>query len=506
MRYRSTRDIEAKEYVTAAEAIKRGLAPDGGLYLPEGTPELTAADIEKLCGMTYSERAAYVLSLFLDDYDKDGLKADCDAAYGEEKFPSDPSCAALGGSVSGAAPVVDIGGGIYSLELWHGPTCAFKDMALQIMPRLLVRALRMTGEEKLAHILVATSGDTGKAALEGYRDVDGVKMTVFYPNDGVSKMQQRQMTTQEGNNVYVCAVEGNFDDAQTGVKKIFSDKALAEKALANGFFFSSANSINWGRLVPQVVYYISAYCDLVSAGKIKMGDLVNVCVPTGNFGNIFAAYIAREMGLPVGHFICASNANNVLTDFINTGVYDRTREFYKTMSPSMDILISSNLERLLCRIGGEAMTKELMTALNTEGKYTAPADVMEKIRALFSGYCMNEEETASALRRTFEERGYLADPHTTVGLGCAEKYRAETGDETPIILASTASPYKFSADVCRSLGMTVADENDIEGILNALSAATKTEIPAPLARTLTLPVRFTEVVDPAKMAEIPFRG
>ncbi len=493
MRYRSTRDIEAKEYVTAAEAIKRGLAPDGGLYLPEGTPALTLADIEALCKKSYSERAAYILSLFLDDYDSEGLKADCAEAYAEARFPG------------GAAPVVGIGDDIYSLELWHGPTCAFKDMALQIMPRLLVRALRMTGEEKLAHILVATSGDTGKAALEGYRDIDGVKMTVFYPVDGVSKMQKRQMTTQEGNNVYVCAVEGNFDDAQTGVKKIFSDTSLAEKAEAEGFFFSSANSINWGRLVPQVVYYVSAYCDLVAAGKVKLGDSVNVCVPTGNFGNIFAAYIAKEMGLPVAHFICASNANNVLTDFINTGVYDRTRTFYKTMSPSMDILISSNLERLLCRLGGESVTKDLMNALNTDGKYTAPADLMAKIRSAFSGYCMDEEETASAIRRTFEERGYLADPHTTVGLGCAEKYREETGDNTPIILASTASPYKFAADVCRSLGLNIPDEDDIEGVLNTLSTATKTEIPAPLARTLTLPVRFTEVTSPVAMAEIPFR-
>ena len=494
MRYKSTRDSSANDYVSSAEAIKRGLAPDGGLYLPEGTPELTQGDMERLCGLNYSERAAYILSLFLDDYDKEGLRADCEAAYCEERFPG------------GAAPLCGIGGGIYSLELWHGPICAFKDMALQIMPRLLVRALRMTGEDKLAHILVATSGDTGKAALEGYRDIDGVKMTVFYPCDGVSKMQQRQMTTQEGNNVYVCAVEGNFDDAQTGVKKIFSDKNLAEKAERAGFFFSSANSINWGRLVPQVVYYVSAYCDLVSAGEIRLGDRVNVCVPTGNFGNIFAAYIAREMGLPVAHFICASNANNVLTDFINTGVYDRTREFYKTMSPSMDILISSNLERLLCRVGGENMTKELMNTLSTEGKYTAPASVMEKIQSMFSGYYMTEEETASVLRKTFEERGYLADPHTTVGLGCAEKYRAETGDDTPIILASTASPYKFSADVCRSLGIEAADENDIETVLRRLSDATHTEIPAPLARVLTLPVRFTEVVAPSRMAEIPFRG
>lgn len=494
MKYTSTRDSSNLTSVSSAEAIKRGLAPDGGLYLPETAPRLSREELEKLCSMTYSERAAYLLSLFLDDYDADGLRQDCAAAYGEEKFPG------------GAAPVADIGDGIYSLELWHGPTCAFKDMALQIMPRLLVRALRMTGETKLAHILVATSGDTGKAALEGYRDVEGVRMTVFYPNDGVSKMQQRQMTTQEGDNVYVCAVNGNFDDAQTGVKNIFSDRALAKKAEEAGFFFSSANSINWGRLVPQIVYYVSAYCDLVSTGRVRMGDEINVCVPTGNFGNIFAAYTAREMGLPIRRFICASNANHVLTDFIRTGVYDRTREFYKTMSPSMDILISSNLERLLCRVGGKALTAELMASLQTTGRYEAPAETTAAIQSLFSGYFLSEAETTAAIRDAFRNRGYLVDPHTAVGLGCAEKYRVETGDDAPIVLASTASPYKFAADVCRAIGAEIADENDVGGVLRVLSETTGTQIPAPLARTLTLPVRFSEVVSPADMADVPFRS
>ncbi|MBQ4043503.1 MAG: threonine synthase, partial [Clostridia bacterium] len=343
MKFISTRDTSASPAgVSSAEAIKQGLAPDKGLYMPVSIPALTREDLEKLSGMPYEQRAADILSRFLTDYDKDALLADCTAAYAEDRFPG------------GAAPLVDIGGGIHSLELWHGPTCDLKDMALQIMPRLLSRALTMTGEQRLAHILVATSGDTGKAALEGYRDVPGVKITVFYPVDGVSAMQKRQMTTQLGENVNVCAVYGNFDDAQNGVKAIFADNALAEKANDAGFFFSSANSINWGRLAPQIVYYVSAYCDLVKSGTVQMGDEVNVCVPTGNFGNIFAAYIAREMGLPLGRLICASNANCVLTDFIRTGHYDRNRKFYNTMSPSMDILISSNLERLLFALTKDA--------------------------------------------------------------------------------------------------------------------------------------------------------
>jgi len=492
MKYISTRDTSlSPAALTASEAIKRGLAADGGLFIPCEIPSLTHDDMKKLSDMGYAERAAYILSLFLTDYDKNALAEDCAKAYAPDRFPG------------GAAPLHLIADGIHSLELWHGPTCAFKDMALQIMPRLLSRALKMTGEDKTAYILVATSGDTGKAALEGYRDVEGVKMAVFYPDEGVSRMQKMQMTTQEGNNVYVAAVEGNFDDAQSGVKAIFSDKTLAAKAADAGFFFSSANSINWGRLVPQVVYYISAYCDLLKNGSIKSGEEIVVCVPTGNFGNIFAAYIAREMGLPIGHMICASNANNVLTDFINTGVYDRTREFHKTMSPSMDILISSNLERLLYKLCGADVTKELMTALNKDGKYTISAEIQEKLREVFSGYYLTEEETAAIIKNTFTDNGYLVDPHTAVGLGCVHKYRAASGDNRPVVLASTASPYKFAADVCASLGIA-AEGMEIEDILHTLSEKTGTEIPSPLLRTLTLPVRFTEVVKPADMADIPF--
>jgi len=492
MRYRSTRDISKNPaYVTSAEAIKQGLAPDGGLYIPEEFPTLTHGDFEKLCKMDYAERAAFILGLFLDDYDKDALLTSCREAYSEKRFPG------------GAAPMHEMNDGIYSLELWHGPTSAFKDMALQIMPRLLSRALQMTGEKRIAHILVATSGDTGKAALEGYSDVDGVKITVFYPVDGVSRMQKHQMQTTLGSNVYVAAVRGNFDDAQNGVKAIFSDKELAEKANEAGFFFGSANSINWGRLAPQIVYYISAYCDLVNSGKIAHSSKVNVCVPTGNFGNIFAAYIAKLMGLPVNRFIVASNSNNVLTDFINTGVYDRTREFKKTISPSMDILISSNLERLLFALGGSELTAELMNELKQNGKYTAPAEIMEKLRDNFSGYFMDEDETKAAIAYSYESEKYLIDPHTAVGYGCAKKYREESGDNTPVILASTASPYKFAPAVCESIGLP--ENKDIFACLNELSAATGTEIPAPLANTLGMEVRFTEVLDPADMPSVPFR-
>ena len=492
MKYISTRDTSKSPLaVSSAEAIKRGLAPDKGLFMPTEIPTLTVEDLKAIMDMPYAQRAADILGRFLTDYDRDALLADCETAYSETSFPG------------GAAPIVHIGENIHSLELWHGPTCAFKDMALQIMPRLLSRALTMTGETRLAHILVATSGDTGKAALEGYRDVPGVKITVFYPVDGVSTMQKRQMTTQEGANVNVCAVYGNFDDAQSGVKAIFADAALAEKAEQNGFFFSSANSINWGRLAPQIVYYVSAYCDLVKNGTIKMGDEANICVPTGNFGNIFAAYIAREMGLPLGKLICASNANCVLTDFIRTGVYDRTRPFYKTMSPSMDILISSNLERLLFLLGGASMTADCMAQLAETGKYTAPADLMDRLRKVFAGYYCTEEETAAVIGSSFAERKYLCDTHTAVGLGAAEKYRKDTGDSRPIILASTASPFKFPADVCEALGTTVATD-DPETLLDTLKKAGGAEPPMPLVRTLSLPVRFTKVVNPAEMATVVF--
>ena len=492
MNYVSTRDTsEVPRSIPSAEAIKNGIAPDGGLYMPETIPTLSEDDISRLCELDYAGRAAMILSMFLCDYDRAALEADCRAAYSEEKFPG------------GAAPLVSLGGDVYSLELWHGPTCAFKDMALQIMPRLLSRALSMTSERRLAHILVATSGDTGKAALEGYRDVPGVHITVFYPEDGVSPMQKRQMITQEGSNVAVCAVKGNFDDAQTGVKRIFGDRDLAARAEKEGFFFSSANSINWGRLAPQIVYYVSAYCDLLNENEIFPGDVVNICVPTGNFGNIFAAYIAREMGLPVGKLICASNSNCVLTDFIESGEYDRNREFYKTMSPSMDILISSNLERLLYLLGGAELASELMAELAENGSYKVPYAILERIHEDLSGYFCSETETAETIRSTFEELGYLVDPHTAVGLNCAHKYLEESGDTRKIILASTASAFKFPGDVCASLGVEV-DSSDPSALISALEQASGETAPAQLTRTLSLPVRFDKSVEKEDMAAFVF--
>ena len=487
MLYISTR-ASAPQAVPAAEAILRGLAPDGGLYLPQSIPMLSSADFAALASLPYADRAASILGRFLDDYDPAALLSDCRAAYAPDRFPG------------GAAPVRSLSNGVHMLELWHGPTCAFKDMALQIMPRLLSRALGMRGERRLAHILVATSGDTGKAALEGYRDVEGVRITVFYPVDGVSAMQKRQMQTTGGQNVNVVAVRGNFDDAQNGVKAIFADRRLAEEADARGMFFSSANSINWGRLAPQIVYYISAYLDLVAAGRLAMGEKVNIAVPTGNFGNIFAAYLARQMGLPVARLICASNRNDVLTQFIRTGEYDRRRTFFKTISPSMDILISSNLERLLYRLSGPETTAALMASLAEDGLYRAPQSLMEPLSALFAGETLTEEETKRVIGDCRRREGALIDPHTAVGLGAVEKYRARTGDQTPVILASTASPYKFAPAVAESVGL--APQDDAFALLDALSAATGVEVPAPLAATKSLPVRFTRVVDPGDMPAV----
>lgn len=390
MIYKSTRSTN-ENGVSSAQAIKQGLCGDGGLFMPEEIPSITIDDIVSLKDKSYAQRAAYVLSLFLSDYSYDELLEDCTKAYGEDRFPG------------GAAPLAAVSDDRSVLELWHGPTSAFKDMALQIMPRLLSRALIKTGEKRTAFILVATSGDTGKAALEGYRDVDNVKITVFYPVDGVSRVQKLQMVTQEGGNVYVCAVKGNFDDAQTGVKKIFSDSEMAKKLDENGYFLSSANSINWGRLAPQIAYYISAYCDLVSEGKINSGDKINVCVPTGNFGNIFAAYIAKRMGLPVNKFICASNKNNILTSFFETGIYDRNRDFYTTMSPSMDILISSNLERLLYLVAGSEKTAAYMRELNTKGYYKIDDDIKNALDNEFCGFFADEDECAYTIKRILNQ-------------------------------------------------------------------------------------------------------
>ncbi|MBQ9116498.1 MAG: threonine synthase [Clostridia bacterium] len=488
MNYISTRGNGGK--VTAAGAIKQGLAGDGGLFMPESIPTLADGELSELSSLSYPERAAKILSKFLTDYTYEELLSDCTEAYGEARFPG------------GAAPLSAIGNQLRILELWHGPTAAFKDMALQIMPRLFVRALRKTEEKRTALILVATSGDTGKAAPEGYRDVDGVQMAVFYPVDGVSRVQKLQMATQEGNNVDVFAVRGNFDDAQNGVKKIFSDPEMAKALDEKGYFFSSANSINWGRLVPQIVYYVSAYCDLLSDGDIEAGEKVDICVPTGNFGNIFAAYIAKQMGLPVGKFICASNSNNVLTDFLRTGTYDRNRAFHTTMSPSMDILISSNLERLLYLVCGCEETAKYMKELAENGKYTVSAEVQAKIASDFCGYYCDEAETAATIKKIYDGCNYLSDTHSAVAINCAEKYLADNAETAArrVIVASTASPYKFASSVYTALTEKEAPEGT--AALNALTELTSVEITAPLAGLDKKTVRFDRVIDKEEMVAV----
>lgn len=488
MNYISTRGNGS--VTTAAGAIKQGLAKDGGLYMPEMIPVLEKGELAKLSEMSYPERAATVLGKFLTDYTYDELLADCTEAYSESRFPG------------GAAPTAALGEKMRVLELWHGPTAAFKDMALQIMPRLFVRALRKTGEDKTALILVATSGDTGKAALEGYKDVDGVKIAVFYPVDGVSRVQKLQMATQEGNNVQVYAVRGNFDDIQNGVKKIFADPEVAKTVADNGYFFSSANSINWGRLAPQIAYYISAYCDLMANGDISEGELVDVCVPTGNFGNIFAAYIAKRMGLPVGKLICASNKNNILTDFLNTGVYDRNRLFHTTMSPSMDILISSNLERLLYLVAGSSETASYMKQLNEKGVYKVSDEIMARIKADFCGYFCDEEKTAATIKDIYTSYNYLSDTHSAVAISAAKQYLSDAKDGAAkrIIIASTASPYKFASSVYEAIKNEKAPEGP--QALDALCELTGVPITAPLAGIDKRTVRFTRVIESSDMPAV----
>ena len=482
----STRDSQKKLY-TASQVIKQGLANDGGLFVPDDIPELSLDEIAKLATLTYPQKAATILSKFLSDYTYEELLEDAEEAYKIESFPE------------GAAPLNKIKDGTYSLELWHGPTAAFKDMALQIMPRLLSRAIVKTGEKNTALILVATSGDTGKAALEGHKDVDKVKIMVFYPVDGVSKVQKLQMITQTGSNVNVCAIKGNFDDAQSGVKKIFSDPVAKEKLLENGYVLSSANSINWGRLAPQIVYYFHAYCELISRGDIQLGEKINVCVPTGNFGNIFAAFLAKSMGLPIGKMICASNENNVLTEFIQTGVYDKNRKFHLTMSPSMDILISSNLERLLYFVAGSEKTSEYMNLLADCGRYEVNSKIQNTIRENFVGYSADEKETAATLKAYYKNYGYLADTHTSVAIGCAEKYILDTNDHTKMVIVSTASPYKFASDVYESITGSKASEGT--GALNDLSALTGTEISYPLRDLDKRDINFNTVVDADQMLQ-----
>ncbi|NLX92827.1 MAG: threonine synthase [Clostridiales bacterium] len=490
MFYTSTRDSNV--HVTASQAITAGISADGGLFVPEIIPQISLDDLSKLSEMDYVERAKTILSLYLTDFTAQELDECVKGAYTGGKFSDEK-----------IAPLVELYEGVEVLELWKGPTCAFKDMALQLLPQLLTTSAKRAAPGKDIVILVATSGDTGKAALEGFKDVPGTKILVFYPSDGVSPVQKLQMTTQEGDNVSVCAIEGNFDDAQNGVKAIFANKAMAAKLEEQNLMFSSANSINWGRLVPQIVYYISAYCDLTAKGSINLGDKINIVVPTGNFGNILAAYYAMEMGLPVNKLICASNANNVLTEFFETGRYNRLRDFYATASPSMDILISSNLERLLYLLSGKDDTyiKSLMGQLAETGKYTIRADMQTKIQAIFAaGYC-DDTDTKATIAATFKQRAYLCDTHTAVAVHVYEHYRTLTSDTTPAVIASTASPFKFSASVLAALKTDNASQGDEFAMLDELATLTGEVCPPQLTGLKEKPVRFTGVCTKESMAE-----
>lgn len=481
MQYHSTRQTD--RLISSSQAIHQGLSEDGGLFVPDHFPQL---DWWELTGLDYPALAGRILGAFLTDYSPEFLQQAAAAAY-EAPFAGQ------------TAWLCDISQGLYSMELWHGPTCAFKDYALQLMPHLLVEAKHNLECKEETLILVATSGDTGKAALAGYQDVPGVRIAVFYPNSGTSEIQRLQMCTQEGNNVAVYAVEGNFDDAQTGVKRVFGDEGIRQQLEKRGIQLSSANSINWGRLAPQIVYYFAAYLQLVKRKVVQPGEAVDFCVPTGNFGDILAGYYAKRMGLPVGRLVCASNKNDVLTEFLTTGVYDARREFYKTTSPSMDILVSSNLERLLYHVSGNAQqVAGWMEQLNQQGHYTVPADLLAKIQQDFAAGSADDAQAAETLRRCYEQNGYLCDPHTAVALRVAQQYQQKAGDKTPMVVLSTASPYKFPGDVLAALGRSVpADEFEA---MEQLEQHCGLPIPQALKGLRQKPERFTQVIPPEGIA------
>ena len=487
MNYTGTR---SKYSISAAEAITRGIAGDGGLFVPECFPGFSGDEISKLIDMDYRERAVAVLEKYLTDFTAEELKACVEGAYCGTFDNDNP------------APLRQVNDKTFLLDLWHGPTCAFKDLALQLLPHLLTRSAARTMPDKEIVILVATSGDTGKAALDGFADVPGVKIIVFFPENGVSAIQKLQMTTQKGGNVAVCAIKGNFDDAQTGVKNIFSDPEMTAKLAEKGLVFSSANSINFGRLVPQIIYYVSAYCDLVKNGKLRQGETFNVTVPTGNFGNILAAVYAKRMGIPIGRFICASNKNCILTDFIKTGVYDRNREFHLTSSPSMDILISSNLERMLYHLydGNTAEVSGLMADLKSKGKYTVSAEILAKLQSEFSaGFC-DDADAEQAIRNLFDSTGMLCDTHTAVAVKVLENYRKETGDNTPCVIASTASAYKFAPAVLPAVSADPVPQDGFE-VIEKLFNITGEPVPASLATLKEQPVLHNTTVEKSQMAD-----
>jgi len=459
--------------VNSMEAIKYGLASDGGLFVPSIIPELSSNRLDKMMNFHYADIAKSVLGEFLSDYQAEDIEDAVNGAYNEITFDSPQ-----------IVPVVKASDDLFIQELWHGPTCAFKDIALQVLPRLMTSAMKRTQENLKIAILVATSGDTGKAALEGFKDVPQTAIIVFYPEDGVSDMQKLQMASQEGSNVCVVAVKGNFDDAQTGVKAIFTDADLAGNMAQYGWRFSSANSINWGRLVPQIVYYISAYINMIKNKWLEVGEPFNAVVPTGNFGNILAAYYAKTMGLPINKLICASNSNNVLTDFINTGRYDSKRAFHNTMSPSMDILISSNLERLLFELSGKDAQKvrSWMSDLKETGKYNIDENSIKKLKSMFWGGWAGEHQTSQAIRSAFKDMNYLLDPHTAVAYWVLDDYRKKTGDKSKSLIVSTASPFKFAPDVLKAItDKPLYEKRDEFEILDDLSKLSGISIPYPLA-------------------------
>ena len=478
MKYVSTRD-RMRTY-SAAEAIVKGISDDGGLIVPSSFPVLDGAKIEELLAMDYPERAASVLAMYLDGFSYEELLGYTRKAY--SRFDGEDPC-----------PLVKVDDDLFMLELWHGPTYAFKDMALTLLPHLMVASKRKLGDMSRTLILVATSGDTGKAALEGFRDVEGTEIIVFYPVDGVSVMQKRQMLTQQGANVHVAGIRGNFDDAQTAVKKVFTDPEVIAKLKDCGIEMSSANSINWGRLAPQIAYYISAYCDLVTSGELRLGDKVNFVVPTGNFGNILAGYYAYRMGLPVHKLIVASNANNILTDFFNTGKYDVKRKFYKTMSPSMDILVSSNLERLIFEAEGRdsAKVRKIYEDLKEKGSFEL--DLSQLDLGVFEAGWADEDETNEAMNVFFDLDDYVLDPHTAVAASVYSEYADETEDETTSVIVSTASPYKFACDVYNAIAG--AKEKDPDKAVMKLHAFTAAECPDGILALNSLPVRHKTVID-----------
>ncbi|MDZ4133396.1 MAG: threonine synthase [Dethiobacteria bacterium] len=482
MRYYSTRG--KSEYATASETIIKGLAPDGGLYVP--AERVTPFAPDKLPGGTYIDLANTIFKPFLTDYDEDEIKTMVQSAYSRVAFDHPE-----------VTPLIRLSDQLHILELWHGPTSAFKDIALQLLPHLLTSALKKSGDKTEVVILTATSGDTGKSALEGFRDVPGIRIFVYYPQNGVSEVQMLQMTTQEGRNVKVAAVEGNFDDAQTGVKQIFNDHRLAVELAKAGYQLSSANSINWGRLLPQIVYYFYAYSDLVNKGAIKAGEEINFVVPTGNFGNILAGYYARQLGLPIHRLICAANNNNVLSEFINSGNYMSRRPLHLTLSPSMDILISSNLERLLFEISGHDTEhlRSLMQNLTDRGEYSINLEMFTKLQRLFWSDFANDAETLKAIATTYTDYNYLFDTHTAVGKVVLDKYLTRTSDSHHSVILSTASPFKFAGSVIQALfGRSRFDRTSELELINILARETGKPIPHNLAGLDQKPVIHEQVI------------